>query len=112
RPRQAQDRGGAADPLPRPARGDRAAAQRHHRDAARGRRGTVITPPPHTALGRAEAAVSAAGMRLQPHDVEAEKSVLGAIMLDQNAVATVRDMLEPADFYVERHAPLYPAAVQ
>jgi replicative DNA helicase len=73
----------------------------------------VINPPPRAGIGAATAAaVSAPGLRIQPHDDEAEKSVLGAIMLDQNAVATVRDMLEPADFYVERHVLIYRAAVE
>ena len=49
--------------------------------------------------------------RILPHDREAEQSVLGALMLDQNAVAQVRDQLEPADFYEERHGHVFRAAV-
>lgn len=50
--------------------------------------------------------------RTAPHDAEAEQSVLGALMLDPNAVAAVRDLLEPEDFYVERHRHIYRAAIE
>jgi len=53
----------------------------------------------------------AATGRVVPHDTEAEQSVLGALMLDHNAVAAVRDMLEPADFYAERHRHIFQAAL-
>jgi len=52
------------------------------------------------------------GMRILPHDSEAEQAVLGALMLDQNAVAAVRDLLDPTDFYAERHAHIFRAAVE
>ena len=51
------------------------------------------------------------GGRLLPHDREAEQSVLGALMLDQNAIASVRDILDSNDFYEERHRHIYTAAV-
>lgn len=61
--------------------------------------------------GRATARMGGGGDgRILPHDVEAEQSVLGALMLDQNAMPIVRDLLEPEDFYVERHAHVYRAA--
>ena len=50
--------------------------------------------------------------RVPPHDTEAEQSVLGALMLDANAIAGIRDLLEPVDFYVERHQHIYRAAVE
>jgi replicative DNA helicase len=46
-----------------------------------------------------------------PHDLEAEQSVLGALMLDHNAVATVRDVLQPHDFYAEKHRHIFSAAL-
>jgi len=55
-------------------------------------------------------AVGPVGARILPHDIEAEQSVLGALMLDPNAVAVVRDLLEPPDFYVERHQHIFRAA--
>ena len=51
------------------------------------------------------------GGRLLPHDREAEQSVLGALMLDQNAIAAVRDILDNNDYYEERHRHIYTAAV-
>jgi len=50
--------------------------------------------------------------RILPHNREAEQSVLGALMLDQNAAATVRDLLAPEDFYEERHAHIYFASLE
>ncbi|HET9050276.1 MAG TPA: replicative DNA helicase [Candidatus Dormibacteraeota bacterium] len=49
--------------------------------------------------------------RVPPHDGEAEQSVLGALMLDPEAVSHVRDILDLNDFYEERHAHIYRAAV-
>ena len=49
--------------------------------------------------------------RVLPQDRQAEQSVLGALMLDPNAVAAVRDILEPGDFYEERHQHIYQAAL-
>jgi replicative DNA helicase len=39
--------------------------------------------------------------RIPPHDVEAEQSVLGAMLISRNAVMDVADMLTPDDFYRE-----------
>lgn len=52
------------------------------------------------------------GGRTLPHDLEAEQAVLGALLLDQDAMAVIRDHLEPGDFYAERHAHIYRAAVE
>jgi replicative DNA helicase len=49
--------------------------------------------------------------RVLPHDHEAEVSVLGALMIDPNAVAMVRDRLVPEDFYAERHGHIYRASL-
>ncbi len=54
---------------------------------------------------------SPVGARVLPHDHEAEVSVLGALMLDPNAVAMVRDRLVPEDFYSERHGHIYRASL-
>jgi replicative DNA helicase len=50
--------------------------------------------------------------RVVPHDLEAEQSVLGALMLDENAVAAVRDSLQPGDFYAEKHRHVFSAALE
>jgi replicative DNA helicase len=45
--------------------------------------------------------------KLPPQDLEAEKSVLGALMLDKNAILRVVDFLEERDFYVPAHQKIY-----
>jgi replicative DNA helicase len=62
-----------------------------------------------TLLGSPSAATAA---RILPHDHEAEQSVLGALMLDQNAVSVVRDILLAEDFYEERHQAIFRACVE
>jgi replicative DNA helicase len=44
-----------------------------------------------------------------PQNVEAEESVLGAMLLSATAVGTVTEILDAADFYRERHALIYRA---
>jgi len=46
---------------------------------------------------------------VQPHSTEAEMSVLGSMMLDQDAVEKVAEMLQPDDFYHPAHQILYRA---
>jgi len=48
--------------------------------------------------------------RVPPNDLGAERAVLGSLMIDQAAIAEIRDLLEPEDFYAERHAHIYRAA--
>ena len=38
-------------------------------------------------------------IKLPPQDIEAERSVLGALMLDKNAVIRVADLITARDFY-------------
>jgi len=46
-------------------------------------------------------------LKLPPQDIEAERSVLGALMLDKNAIIKVADLLSPADFYQPAHSKIY-----
>jgi replicative DNA helicase len=46
-----------------------------------------------------------------PHDVDAETSVLGAILLDPTVIARVRDLVDPDDFYRENNGTIYQAAL-
>ncbi|WP_373841523.1 replicative DNA helicase [Limosilactobacillus sp.] len=39
----------------------------------------------------------------EPHDIEAEKAVLGAAFLSKNALADAMEYLQPADFYKRAH---------
>ena len=49
--------------------------------------------------------------RVPPHDLEAEKAVLSAILLDNAAIHDVATMLVPDDFYHPGHQVLYQAAL-
>lgn len=48
-------------------------------------------------------------LRMPPQDTEAEMSVLGALMLDGNAIFQIADILMPEDFYREDHRLIYGA---
>ncbi len=47
--------------------------------------------------------------RIPPHSTEAEESILGAILLDNDAYDRVADLVGPGDFYVERNARIFSA---
>ena len=60
---------------------------------------------------RRSPAPPAVGGRVPPHNLEAEASVLGSLMLDRNAIVRVADFLRPEDFYLDHHAQVYRAAL-
>ncbi len=47
--------------------------------------------------------------KLPPHSLEAEQSVLGAIMIDKNAIVEVAGFLRTEHFYDERHGAIFSA---
>src|SRR5438270_1776052 len=47
-----------------------------------------------------------------PQNLEAEESVLGAMMIASGAIAAVSEILDASDFYRESHAKIYRAALQ
>ncbi len=47
--------------------------------------------------------------KLAPQAVEAEQSVLGSILIDDDAILRVGDFLKPVDFYRQQHADVYEA---
>lgn len=47
--------------------------------------------------------------RVPPQNIDAEKSVLGAMMLDKDAILTAEDLLTAADFYREANAIIFQA---
>lgn len=51
-------------------------------------------------------------VRIPPHDTDAEKSVLGSLMLDKNAIHVIVDILNPEDFYNEKHSIIYGAMLE
>ena len=49
--------------------------------------------------------------RIPPHNVEAEQSVLGAMILDKDAITTVSEILKSEDFYKEAHKEIFEAII-
>jgi replicative DNA helicase len=49
--------------------------------------------------------------RVPPHDLDAEMSVLGSVLLDPLSVAKVLQFLHPEDFYRENNGQIYRAAI-
>jgi len=47
--------------------------------------------------------------KLPPQNIEAEKSLLGCLIIDKNAITKVVDYLEPRDFYKKPHQQIYEA---
>jgi replicative DNA helicase len=47
--------------------------------------------------------------KLQPHNIEAEEAVLGALLIDPDAILRVATFLQPADFFVERNSWVFEA---
>lgn len=45
--------------------------------------------------------------RMPPQNIEAEQSILGALMLDKDAIIKVADIVTPEDFYDIRHTIIY-----
>jgi replicative DNA helicase len=50
-------------------------------------------------------------MRTPPHDLDAERSVLGAMMLSKDAIADVVEILHSTDFYRPAHEMIFDAIV-
>ena len=50
--------------------------------------------------------------KLPPQDIEAERSVLGALMLDKNAIIKVADLITANDFYSPSHSKIYEAVIE
>ena len=50
--------------------------------------------------------------RLPPQSIEAEQSVIGALLIDRDAVIEVADFLRPQDFYRQAHGSIYEAILE
>ncbi len=46
-------------------------------------------------------------LRVPPHSIEAEQSVLGSLMLDKDAIIKVADFLQSNDFYKDAHGEIF-----
>jgi len=51
-------------------------------------------------------------VRIPPHSIEAEESVLGALLLDKDAIIAIAEFLDPADFYDDRLKGVYESALE
>jgi len=49
--------------------------------------------------------------KIPPHNKEAEQSVLGAILIDKDAIIKIIDLINPDDFYYDIHKIVYEAMV-
>ena len=47
--------------------------------------------------------------RLPPQSIEAEQSVLGAVLIDRDAMIEIAEFLKPEDFYRQAHGRIYAA---
>lgn len=50
-------------------------------------------------------------VRMPPHSIEAEQSMLGALMLDKDAIIKIADLVYPKDFYKSSHQKIYEVAL-
>jgi len=50
--------------------------------------------------------------KIPPHDIEAEKSVLGAILIDSAAINSVAEFLKPEHFYLSEHKLIFDTMIQ
>lgn len=51
-------------------------------------------------------------LKLPPQNIEAEESILGALMIDREAIYKIADVLAPEDFYKPTHTTLYGAILK
>ncbi|MBA4336557.1 replicative DNA helicase [bacterium] len=47
-----------------------------------------------------------------PHSLEAEKSTLGALLIDKDAIIKIADLVTAEDFYHEKHASIYRTIIE
>lgn len=50
--------------------------------------------------------------KLPPQDLEAEKCLIGSLMLDKEAIVKVVDFLKPEDFYKDSHRKIYQTMIE
>ena len=46
-------------------------------------------------------------LKVPPHSIEAEQSVLGGLLLDNSAIDRIADLMTPNDFYNDAHRLMY-----
>lgn len=50
--------------------------------------------------------------KVPPHSLEAEKSTLGSLLIDKDAIIKIADLVTAEDFYHEKHAMIYRAIIE
>ncbi len=50
--------------------------------------------------------------KLSPQNLEAEQFVLGALLIDKNAIIKIADIVEPSDFYKDAHGLIFAAMLE
>jgi len=50
--------------------------------------------------------------KIPPHSLEAERSTLGSLLIDKDAIIKIADVLAAEDFYHEKHEMIYRAVVE
>ncbi len=59
-----------------------------------------------------EPGTNTTGGKSQPHNVEAEASLLGAVLIDVDALVKIADIVAPTDFFDPKHQRIYEAITQ
>jgi hypothetical protein len=75
------------------------------------RRAAERERPPEPPAPPAQLHTVKASGPVPPQNLEAEESVIGAMMISPGAIVAVRRIVEPVDFYRESHAKIYRAAL-
>src|SRR4051812_7846457 len=76
-----------------------------------GRAQRLVDSEPMAQLGSIVSPGVASNATVPPQNLEAEESVLGAMMISPGAIGAVSEILDASDFYRESHAKVYRAAL-
>ena len=50
--------------------------------------------------------------QLLPHDIEAEESIIGALLIDSDSFLRISHLIKPEDFYRERNRLCFTACIE
>ena len=50
--------------------------------------------------------------RIPPHNLEAEQSILGSLLIDQESIVKIADLVRPQDFYKSAHAKIFEIIIE
>lgn len=67
----------------------------------------------NSSFDEARRLTSSAAGKIPPQNIEAEQSLLGALLIDKDAIINIGEILQPEHFYrIEQHGQIYNAIVQ